>query len=274
MTDWTGVLSLDLEERKGKTVAKNVYFQGALKVMRPIYHDNSGQVCYYLLNPGGGYLDGDRYKMEISANEGAMVTLTTQSATKVYKTPKSLAYQETTISLKKGSYLEYLPDPLIAYENARYKQKNVIHMENGATFLYTDILTPGWSPSGGKFSYDTIQLVTEIYLDGKLGMFDHIKLTPNNQNLSGLGFMEGNTHLGSMVAVSENTDNALLDELYETIQMEEADFKIGISRLAIPGLSIRILANSTQLIERIFNNCHKIISEKWTNHTPSSLRKY
>ncbi|MEK4090295.1 MULTISPECIES: urease accessory protein UreD [unclassified Viridibacillus] len=274
MTDWTGVLSLDLEERRGKTVAKNVYFQGALKVMRPIYHDNSGQVCYYLLNPGGGYLDGDRYKMEISANEGAKVTLTTQSATKVYKTPKSFAYQETTISLKRGSYLEYLPDPLIAYENARYKQKNVIHMESGATFLYTDILTPGWSPSGTRFSYDTVQLVTEIHLDGKLGMFDHIKLTPHNQNLSGLGFMEGYTHLGSMAAVSENTDNALLDELYETIQIEEADFKVGISRLAVPGFSIRILANSTQLIERIFNSCHKIISEKWTNHTPNSLRKY
>ncbi|GAF09936.1 urease accessory protein UreD [Paenibacillus pini JCM 16418] len=79
--------------------------------MRPIYADHSGQVCYYLLNPGGGYLDGDRYKMEISADEGSKVTLTTQSATKVYKTPKSYAYQETEISLKKGSYLEYLPTP-------------------------------------------------------------------------------------------------------------------------------------------------------------------
>ena len=35
MEDWTGVLRLGCEERNGKTVAKNVYFQGALKVMRP-----------------------------------------------------------------------------------------------------------------------------------------------------------------------------------------------------------------------------------------------
>ena len=48
--------------------------------------------------------------------------------------------------LKEGSYLEYIPDPLIAYQNARYKQKNVIHMEKGATLLYSDIITPGWSP--------------------------------------------------------------------------------------------------------------------------------
>ncbi|WP_053364931.1 urease accessory protein UreD [Bacillus sp. FJAT-27245] len=274
MTEWTGDLSLDLENRNGKTVARNVYFQGAFKVMRPIYHDNSGQVCYYLLNPGGGYLDGDRYRMKISAAENSKVTLTTQSATKVYKTPTDHVYQETEISLKKGSYLEYLPDPLIAYENAHYKQKNVVYLESGSTFLYTDILTPGWSPSGEKFSYDTIQLKNEIYLDGKLGVYDHIKLVPGKSPMTGLGFMEGFTHLGSMIAVSEDTTNELLDELCEIIHSEEQNFKFGISRLAIPGLSIRILANSTQLIERIFNNCHRIISEKWNNTTPSPLRKY
>ena len=75
MENWTGVLRLDAEERNGKTVAKNVYFQGAYKVMRPIYHDESGQVCYYLLNPGGGYLDGDRYQMKISLRETGEINL-------------------------------------------------------------------------------------------------------------------------------------------------------------------------------------------------------
>ena len=65
------ILRLDVENRRGKTVAKNVYFQGALKVMRPIYHDDSGQACYYILNPGGGYLDGDRYHMKIALEESS-----------------------------------------------------------------------------------------------------------------------------------------------------------------------------------------------------------
>lgn len=274
MSNWTGTLSLDLENRNGRTVAKRTYFQGAYKVMRPIYHDSSGQVCYYILNPGGGYLDGDRYRMKISVDEGAEVILTTQSATKIYKTPKSLAYQETEISLKKDSLLEYLPDPLIAYQNAHYKQKNVIHMETGATFIYTDILTPGWSPDGEKFSYDTVQLLTEIYLDGKLGVYDHIKLTPGKQSISGLGFMEGYTHLGSMLVVSERVSNSLLDELYEIIEQERVDFKLGISKLPVSGFSIRILANSTQLIERVFAECHRIIKQSWFQTTTSSLRKY
>ena len=194
-----------MENRKGKTVAKNVYFQGALKVMRPIYHDDSGQACYYILNPGGGYLDGDRYQMQISLENNARLTLTTQSATKVYKTPHTHAYQETEIFLKKGSYLEYIPDPLIAYRQARYKQKNVIHMEKGATFLYSISLRQGGLQMGERFSYDMLQLINEIYMDDELVVYDHIKLTPATQNMESIGFMEGFSHLGSMIVIGEQT---------------------------------------------------------------------
>lgn len=274
MKDWTGTLSLELEERKGKTVAKNVYFQGALKVMRPVYHDDSGQACYYILNPGGGYLDGDTYKLNISLEEQARLTLTTQSATKVYKTPNKPAYQETLISLKAGSYLEYIPDPLIGYRDARYKQKNIIHMDNKSTLLYTDILTPGWSPEGEQFSYDTLQLINEIYMDNELVAYDHIKLNPASQNISNLGFMEGFSHLGSMIVVGEQTNDELLDRLYSAVNVNTGEYKFGLSLLPVPGFTIRMLANSTQVIEKAFTKCHNIISQEWFSKKPSFLRKY
>ena len=274
MEDWTGVLRLGAEERNGKTVAKNVYFQGAYKVMRPIYHDESGQACYYILNPGGGYLDGDRYQMKISLEKQAKLTLTTQSATKIYKTPHSHAYQEAEFNLKEGSYLEYIPDPLIGYQDARYKQKNVIHMEKGCTLLYSDIITPGWSPSGEKFSYDKLQLINEIYMENELVVYDHIKLSPATQNINALGLMEGYSHLGSMIVVDEKTNHDLLDRLYEAVPNQTKEYKIGLSLLPIPGFTVRVLANTTQTIERIFSEFHNIISQEWFSKTPSFLRKY
>lgn len=274
MGDYTGTLRLNAEERLGKTVAKNVYFQGALKLMRPIYHDDTGQACYYILNPGGGYLDGDQYRMEITLQEQARMTLTTQSATKVYKTPKTHAYQETVIKLKAGSYLEYLPDPLIAYRNARYKQKNVIHMDKSATFLYTDIITPGWSPDGKQFSYEMLQLLNEIYIDDKLVVFDHIKLTPASRKMASMGNMEGFSHLGSMIVVGEKTNNELLDRLYQLLDTKTGQYTAGLSLLPVPGFTIRVLANLTQTIERIFTECHHIISEEWFGTKPQFLRKY
>ncbi|KAB2330216.1 urease accessory protein UreD [Cytobacillus depressus] len=274
MAEWTGVLRLDAEDRGGRTVARNVYFQGALKVMRPIYHDDSGQACYYILNPGGGYLDGDRYHLQFTVEKNARLTLTTQSATKIYKTPKKHAYQETEIFLKEGSYLEYLPDPLIAYRDAKYTQKNVIHMEKGATFIYSDIITPGWSSEGDMFSYDRLQLINEIYMENELVAFDHLKLIPSSQNMKTIGLMEGYSHLGSMVVVSEKMNTELLERLYELIDTKTTDYKIGLSMLPIHGFTIRILANLTQTIERVFSECHRIISEEWFQTTPSFLRKY
>lgn len=274
MSDWTGILELNVEERNGRSVAKNVYFQGAFKVMRPIYHNNSNQPCYYILNPGGGYLDGDTYRMKVSLSEGAKLTLTTQSATKIYKTPKTKAYQETEFHLAKDSYLEYLADPIIAYKDARYLQKTSVHMEKGATFLYSDIVTPGWSPEGNDFSYDHVRLKTDIYLENQLIACDHLRLSPSTQRMNGLGFMEGYTHIGSFFVVGDKTNATLLDQLYETIQQEDADFKVGLSELSVPGFTIRVLASSTQVIERIFVACHKVIMQEWYGTEPSFLRKY
>ncbi|MCJ8009776.1 urease accessory protein UreD [Lederbergia wuyishanensis] len=274
MEAWTGILNMDVENRKGKTVAKNVYFQGAFKVMRPVYHDDSGQVCYYLLNPGGGYLDGDRYRMQITLEKDSRLTLTTQSATKIYKTPKKFAYQEADVFLKEGSYLEYIPDPLIAYRHARYKQKNVFRLEKGATLFYSDIITPGWSPEDELFSYDLLQLINEIYVDDDLVVYDHIKMDPKNQNMNALGIMEGFSHLGSMIVIGEHTSHDFLDRLYRDIHTDRNDYIIGISLLPVPGFTVRILANSTQLIEGIFADYHHIISEEWFKKKPSFLRKY
>lgn len=274
MSEWTGFLELDMENRGGRTVAKNVYFQGAFKVMRPVYLNNGSYPCYYLLNPGGGYLDGDTYSMNVSLEEEARLTLTTQSATKVYKTPTNEVYQESTFHLKKDSYLEYLPDALIAYKDARYYQHNTFHLDKGATLLYSDILTPGWSPEGKQFTYDRLRLKNEIYMDGRLAAYDHVKLEPNDQNMKQLGFMEGYTHLGSLIVVGEKTTNELIDRLHETIQGETGNFSFGISKLAVPGFTIRIMANYTQVIEHIVSVCHHMISEEWYQSKPSFLRKY
>ncbi|MFS0691144.1 urease accessory protein UreD [Sporosarcina sp. 179-K 8C2 HS] len=274
MEQMTGELQLRLEDKQGKTIAKDVYFQGALKVMRPIYLDDSGQVCYYILNPGGGYLDGDRYSMSFTLDKKAQATITTQGSTKVYRTPTDFAYQETEIILNDRSYLEYLPDPLIAYQDAKYKQKNIFRMDSTSSLLYTDIITPGWSPKGDHFSYELVQLINEFHIDGELKVYDHLKLAPADQLLGDIGFLEGYTHLGSMFVIDEKVDDGLIDRLYETLYEKTDSYQIGLSKLPVPGVAIRVFGNSTQLIEGLFSKCHHLIMQEWFGKRPSPLRKY
>lgn len=270
---WTGELDLSVEKRNEKTVTRHLFFQGAFKIMQPVYMTKE-KPTYYILNPGGGYLDGDRYRLNFGLEKNASMTITTQSATKIYKTPHRAAYQEMTIHLKKGSFLEYLPDPLIAYKDACYIQKNKIYMERDATLLYWDILTPGWSPDGNLFKYDSLQLLNEVYYDHQLIAFDHIQLKPNEKDMKKTGMMEDYTHLGTFLIISDNVTTELLDTFHEAITKIETDVQVGLSLLEIKGCTIRVMARSTRAIERIFSICHKIFSKKWFNTSPQSLRKY
>lgn len=121
----TGVLNIDMMEKRHKTVPIKVYHKDALKVTQPIYLDEYGRAYYYIMNSGGGYLKGDFYSININVGKDAKTYITSQSATKVYKTPNSYALQELNFYIGENAVMEYLPDPLIMYKDAAYKQKQI-----------------------------------------------------------------------------------------------------------------------------------------------------
>nr|WP_318503591.1 urease accessory protein UreD [Bacillus sp. T3] len=137
ITHWTeamnraAVLELRAEKKVNKTIVADCFYEGALKITRPVYLDGTVPTVY-LIHVGGGFVDGDCYRMKIDLDEQSHLALTTQSSTKVYRTPMKPVRQLTEITLKKGSVLEYFPDPLIAYKDSRFLQETTIHKEEGA----------------------------------------------------------------------------------------------------------------------------------------------
>lgn len=272
MITQTGYLRLAAARKKEKTIFKETYAEGAFKITRPVYLTSSGEAYGYVMNPGGGYVDGDFYKISIVLEEGAEVLLTTQSSTKIYKTRTRPAIQEMDIHLKKGSLLEYLPDPVIAYQHACFKQNMIVQMDKGATLVCSDIFTPGWAPDGTLFRYDLLQSKMEVYFEQQLVLFDHIKLEPD-EDMTGIGYLEGYTHFGTMIIIDERVNKAFLEELHVLFK-PLTEVRIGISMLAIQGFALRVLANSTQAIEHIQSVTHELIRKKILGKEPVFLRKY
>jgi len=273
MEDYTGYLRFVLDKKQDKTYIKDSFFQGALKLTRPVYLDASGKASLYIMNPGGGYLDGDRYKIEAELEPYAEALMTTQSSTKIYKTIQTPPIQEINISLKKGSLLEYFPDPTIAFQHAQYKQSTTIFMETGSTLIYADSFTPGWAPDGSLFAYDLIQSKMKIYQNEDLILSDHLKLAPD-LDFQGMGQMDGSTHLGTMVVIHEEVGSEILNEIYETIVCSDVDVKFGLSMLTIPGFLLRGLSYSTKELEKLFQICREFILKSWFGKIPVPLRKY
>jgi urease accessory protein len=277
MNGWTGYLRLAVERKGERTIPADIYSEGACKVTRPIYLEESGQPCFYLMNPGGGYVEGDRYRLEFELADDAELLLTTQSSTKIYKCRQQSVCQETHIRLGAGSLLEYLPDPLIAYQHADYQQKTMIQMDRSATLIYADAITPGWSPDGSLFPYKSVQLKTEVYLEDELVVYDHLRFRPDASGLQGLGRLDGATHVGSMIVIGEQTTPEFLERLHEKLvspeQTGSGPVRVGLSSLRVPGFTLRVLASSTQEIERLFAACQQFVRQEWFSKPPVSLRK-
>lgn len=269
---YTGVLQLSAVRKHPKTIISTCYYEGALKITRPVYlEENSPSL--YLIHVGGGYIDGDTYLTELSVEEGAELAVTTQSATKVYKTPKQPVVQRTNLKLGKGSVLEYIPDPLIAYEEARFIQETIVDIEDGACFLYSDIITPGWAEDGSLFRYDWIRSKLKVYKQERLVLFDHVMLKPDD-DINGIMQMEGYTHVGTFLILHNEADTAFLESLYERMEEFQADARFGLSALPESGVILRILAHNTGVIEKMIAHAHTFARRELLKKDSVMWRKY
>ncbi len=208
-TQPAGELALTIAKRANRSVATTQYHRGVLRVIWPHY-DTNGRPNYTIINPGGAYFGGDRYTIDITVEPAADLLLTTQSATKVYRTPQGPARQDMTIRLAAGASLDYLPDQLIVYQDGTYRQNT---------------------------------MNTEVYITGetkKLLLIDKLRLVPTETDISGWGFQEGYSHSGQLLLIEPGLAAEQILEI-----MDASPTYSGLSTMDHHCFFIRSLANST-----------------------------
>ncbi|WP_258804193.1 urease accessory protein UreD [Pseudarthrobacter sp. NS4] len=275
-----GVLELVITVRGGRSIASRQFHQGALRVLRPHYLDDSGQVCYVLVNPGGAYLGADLFVIDVEVGDGADLHLTTQSATKVYRTPGSFAEQRMSLLLGEGARLELMPDQLIAYREASYRQRAHITVHPSSSLVIAEIITPGWSPDGASFKYEELRLRNEIHVQvgdrTELLALDNLLIRPPLNDVTGLGFMEGFSHLGSLVVVDPRVGQELADDLHALTVGHDAHSGVSLTRTVAgtTGLVLRSLSNTTGELNSLLGACTALLRDRWHGQEPLNMRKY
>ncbi|WP_442016269.1 urease accessory protein UreD [Paenarthrobacter sp. 2TAF44] len=275
-----GRLELFVSVRGARSVASRQFHEGALRVLRPHYLDQSGQVCFVMVNPGGAYLGADLFLIDVEVQAGAELLLTTQSATKVYRTPGSFAEQRMRVRLGEGARLELLPDQLIAYREASYRQNSSISLHPTSSLVMAEVITPGWSPDGGVFRYEELRLRNEIQVEtgggSRLLVLDNLLIRPPLGDVTGMGFMEGFSHVGSLVVVDPRVNQELADELHHLTRDHDAYTGVSLTNSVggTTGLVLRSLSNSTDELNNLLGACTSVLRERWYGQGPVNLRKY
>lgn len=271
---YSGFIDLVLERKEGVTVATKKYYEGLVKVSRSIKMNNENIPTFYLLQLGGGYVEGEKYKNIFNLKDEARAIITTQASSKVYKCINKIkTEQETEINLGINSVLEYITDSVILYKDAAYKQVNNIYLDKSSTLIYSDGITAGWSPEGDKFSYSSVQLKSNIYVNNKLVLLDNLLVNPRENDVTRLGFFEEYSNFGTLLVINKEINDSSISDLRVLITNLNLPIDFGISKLEVNGFVLRVLGNLTQHIEEAMRCCHNYVRNKFLESKDLIVRK-
>lgn len=273
-----GILDLDFAVRGERTELVGRYQKTPLQIMRPLWIDPAmpGMAYVYLMATGGGIAQADRYRMDFRCGPDTQVHLTTQAATKVFKMEHDYASQRVHLTAEAGSYVEYLPDPMIPFEDARFYQRTEVTVAPGATVLVGDTLTAGRLARGERHAYRT--LATDLRVsrpDGTLLAVDTLRLAPGRtgHGVLGPGVFAGHDHVASLFAVTDRVPaTGLADTLHEALA--PLGVLYGVSVLPRDcGAWVRLLDDSPIRVAAAHRAAWHAVRRLLTGHPPPDLRK-
>ena len=269
-----GLIDLVLEKQGDVVVSPRKYFNGVFKLSPKMELDVERIPAYFLMQLGGGIVEGEKYNINVELKENVRAIVTTQAASKVYKCENSYeSFQETTLKLEENSILEYITDPVILYKDAVYRQENNIYMTKSSTLIYTDGITSGWSPDKKRFQYEKAKLKTNIYMDGVPVLLDNMLINPREDDIDCLGFMEGYKNFATLIILDDRIDKNIIEHLREEILKLNLDINFGITGLEVNGFVLRVIGNLTQDLEEVVGLCHNYIRRKILNSQNLTIRK-
>jgi urease accessory protein len=208
-----GELALTLgRDQRGRTSIRARRQRFPLRTTMPFYLDPVApdMAFVYVQNPTGGVFAGDHLLASVAAGSGARVHLTTQSATKIYRSEGALARQELRFTLGAGAYVESIPDPLIPHAGSRYCQETSVELGPGAMFVAAETVAPGRRARGERFAYDLLELRTSVGRGGRELCAEALLLEPARARVDRPGVLGASDYLVSLIAVAPEADAGAL----------------------------------------------------------------
>jgi urease accessory protein len=244
-------LRLGFEPRAGRSVLATLHRRAPLIVQQALYWDEEmpGLPCVAIISNAGGILQGDRNVIEVALAPDAQAYLTTQSATRIHEMDANYATQTQDLVLGAGSYLEYIPHPVIPHRHSRFVQHTRIAIDATATLIYSEVLMPGrkYYGAGEVFHYDLFSSTVHAERPDGASLFtEKFVIEPARAGVARLGAMGAFHVFGNVVLL---TPKVHADRLFEAIEPSfdrDAGLASGASRLPYDaGLVFKVLGMET-----------------------------
>lgn len=243
-------LHLQFSMVAGKTQLHCLQQDPPWKVVRG-FPNPSGESLVHLNNVSGGVFGGDRLCLHIKLGRGAAAQITTTGSTRVYRPREHAAdaLLANEIELGEGALLEYLPDSVIPFKDARFEQRTKVSLGPGATLLWWETIAPGRLAGGESFAYASLRIHTSIWSQGRPVYIDRMQWNPGQGELSSIARLGKYRYLTSfMICRSSEDANTwiVLEQMLRQIAQERSNANAhwGATALVADGLLVRGLSQS------------------------------
>ena len=141
-----GSLSFSVKQVAGKTRRAQVREAGSLRVRCP--GQPAAELEAVLINTAGGVAGGDRFTLDIVAEQGTRLVVTTAAAEKVYRTLGPDSVIDVKLDVADGATLAWLPQETILFDRARMARSIDVSLAPDATLFLAEAIVFGRSGMG------------------------------------------------------------------------------------------------------------------------------
>lgn len=265
-------LRLRLAIKGDRTIIKDSYNRGPLKVAKPFYIEpDTGGVYLCQMCTGGGLAQGDDYYQDIELEPGAKALITTQSSTKIYRMPSSYARQVNRFRVRRGAFLEYIPEPIVPFADSRYIGETEVFLEDGAIAFLAEIIAPGRTSRGEIFQFDFFNSITKVYWNNDLIFWSNQALN-SQTDMAGIGLYEGYIYQGSFLIFSEGVNRDMANRIHELFT-STSDILGSASLTLRNGIAVRLLGKRSSHIENTLLACWDLARSELVGRRRPDIRK-
>lgn len=170
-----GQARLEVEMVSGQSAVTSVSASSPMKVLTPVARGRS--VWAFTSSFGGGLVAGDETQLEIKVGTGARCFLGTQSSTKIYRNPAARPCSHATSAvLAADSLLVFAPEPVQAFAESHYTQRQEFHLNDRASLVLLDWFTAGRAARGERWAFAHFNSRNDILINGQRVLVDPILL--------------------------------------------------------------------------------------------------
>jgi len=240
----TGVLQIVRSGRR--SVVSTAFATSPLKLLTPRNHGSAAWI--YTANYGGGLVNGDALHLTVDVAPDAAAFVSTQSATKVYRSPHGTSAR-LDARVGPGGLLIVAPDPVMCFAGSTYRQTQHVDLAPDAGLVLLDWQSSGRRAAGERWRFDRYSNRTTIRCDGRLMFFDGLELSVHDGDLAErLGRFE----CLAVVAIAGPRLRGFAESIMGTVATEpvrrRADLLTSASPLGDAGTVLRIAGTSVERV--------------------------